>query len=161
MKPYTASLFVSASAGTDPSGVDKERIVDAARGYAEGWDFGDVSRVASMAHPQWSKKCVRLTDAGGFFLESWGAQKMLRWIPSKEHEAELTDERIDINVLDHSGTIAAAKVEWVKSCGVVYEVDPSVGRVVQAVRACSSGSLTSCSPVVSTACARVRTSSPR
>ena len=37
---------------------------------------------------------------------------MLRWIPSKEHEAELTDERIDITVLDHSGTIAAAKVEW-------------------------------------------------
>ena len=112
VKPYTASLFVSTSAGTDPSGVATERIVDAARGYAEGWDFGDVSRVASMAHPQWSKKCVRLTDAGGFFLESWGAQKMLRWIPSKEHEAELTDERIDINVLDHSGTIAAAKVEW-------------------------------------------------
>jgi len=48
----------------------------------------------------------------------------------------------------------------VKSVGVVYEVDPSVGRVAQAVRAWSSGSVTS-SGVVSTAWARARTSSPR
>jgi len=49
----------------------------------------------------------------------------------------------------------------VKSRGVVYEVDPPVGRVAQAVRAWSSGSLTSSRAVVSTAWARVRTSSPR
>jgi len=51
---------------------------------------------------------------------------------------------------------------WVKSAGVVYEVDPSVGRVGQAVRAGGSGSVTSSTHVmVSTAWARVRTSSPR
>ena len=55
--------------------------------------------------------------------------------------------------------------EWdlitVKSAGVVYEVDPSVGRVGQAVRAWSSGSVTSSTTQVSTAWARARTSSPR
>jgi 4,5:9,10-diseco-3-hydroxy-5,9,17-trioxoandrosta-1(10),2-diene-4-oate hydrolase len=45
--------------------------------------------------------------------------------------------------------------------GVVYEVDPSVGRVGQAVRAWSSGSVTSSTMVWSTACARARTSTPR
>lgn len=49
----------------------------------------------------------------------------------------------------------------VKSAGVVYEFDPSVGRVGQAVRAWSSGSVTSSTRMVSTAWARARTSSPR
>lgn len=54
-----------------------------------------------------------------------------------------------------------AKVYLVKSVGVVYEVDPSVGRVGQAMRAWSSGSVTSSAGTASTACERARTSSPR
>lgn len=49
----------------------------------------------------------------------------------------------------------------VKSVEVVYEVDPSVGRVGQAVMAGSSGSSTSSTMVRSTAWARAMTSSPR
>ena len=41
------------------------------------------------------------------------------------------------------GLRAAVTQFKVKSAGVVYEVDPSVGRVCQAVRAWSSGSFTS------------------
>ena len=48
----------------------------------------------------------------------------------------------------------------VKSAGVVYEVDPSVGRVAQAVMAWSGRSVGT-SSVVLTAWARARTSSPR
>ncbi len=60
----------------------------------------------------------------------------------------------------HSGR-EATQPRSVKSVEVVYEVDPSVGRVGQAVMAGSSGSSTSSTMVRSTAWARAMTSSPR
>jgi hypothetical protein len=117
--PFAMPLYTASSSQASPE-LQEERVVDpaweaAARNYAEGWNLAEESQVASMVHPQWSKKSVQMTESGDFFLESWGAEKMARWVGSPEHGAERQDksvERIEIFTLDHHDGIAAVKVAW-------------------------------------------------
>ena len=100
---------------------------EAGRDYGEAWYTADPSRVDRVIHPQWSKKCVQVTQAGGFFLESWGAEKMSRWTASAEHQADrqgLGLEEVGVSVLDQEREIAVVKVAWdIDSEGHVGSVD--------------------------------------
>jgi hypothetical protein len=87
----------------------------AVRDYAEGWYTADAPRVARVTHPQWSKKGVRVAPTGGCFLESWGADKMTRWVASDEHRRDRAEpglQRCDVTVLDQHAAVAAARVSW-------------------------------------------------
>jgi hypothetical protein len=88
-------------------------------------------------------------------------------MPTTGHTAPGRDTEDDLDATQEGSAALRMKIGgmscsfWVKPAGVVYEVDPSMGRVGQAVMAWSSGSVTSSAGSASTAWERARTSSPR
>ena len=113
--PFALPLFSSHPERAQAALASDPRVEEAGRDYGEAWYTADQPRVERVIHPQWSKKCVQVTQAGGFFLESWGAEKMSRWTASAEHHADrqgLGLEEVGVSVLDQEREIAVVKVAW-------------------------------------------------
>ena len=124
--PAAPPSVANSNLNEKPTGseADKDSIAEAVRDYGEGWCTGDVSRMARVTHPQWSKKGFRLGRPGSFFLESWGADKMTAWVAATEHQATTVVQPMEITVLDRYGDIAATRLAWELSAdGFPRDVD--------------------------------------
>jgi hypothetical protein len=98
----------------------QEAIRQPAIDYLESWYTGDADRMASVLHPEMSKRYVRSFGPGLEYLDECGASKVIAWTRSGQGRTIPAEcQNRSVTVLDH-GCANLAVVKVVGATGVEY-----------------------------------------